>query len=92
MKMVLKSPNVSATLAEIRIAIAMVKDVNGAWKIMTDQDRFENAESVRDLYRHQGAERERERIIKALEDDGERNYISQETFDYVVSVIKGVTK
>jgi hypothetical protein len=34
---------------------------------MTDQDRFENIESVRDLYREQGAERERERIIKLLE-------------------------
>lgn len=32
---------------------------------------------------------ERERIIKALEDDGERNYISQEMYDYVVSIIKG---
>jgi hypothetical protein len=34
---------------------------------------------------------ERERIIKALEDEGERYYISQETFDYVVSIIKGET-
>ena len=34
---------------------------------------------------------ERERIIKALEDEGECNYISQETFDYVVSIIKGET-
>jgi len=32
---------------------------------------------------------ERERIIRALEDDGERNYISQETYDYVVAIIKG---
>jgi hypothetical protein len=37
----------------------------------------------------EGVEEERERIIKLLEEDGERNYISQETFDYVVSVIKG---
>jgi hypothetical protein len=56
---------------------------------MSDQNRFENIDSVRDLYRDQGAERERERIIKALEEDGERYYISQETFDYVVSIIKG---
>jgi|688.fasta_scaffold2263759_2 hypothetical protein len=58
---------------------------------MTDQNRFENADSVRDLYRDQGAERERERIIKALEYEGERYYISQEMFDYVVSIIKGET-
>lgn len=32
---------------------------------------------------------ERERIIRALEDDGERNYISQETYDYVVAIIRG---
>jgi hypothetical protein len=32
---------------------------------------------------------ERERIIKALEDEGERYYISQEVFDYVVSIIRG---
>jgi len=44
-----------------------------------------------DLIKHyeQGVNDERERIIKLLEEDGERNYISQETFDYVVSVIKG---
>jgi hypothetical protein len=44
-----------------------------------------------DLIKHyeQGVNDERERIIKLLEDDGERNYISQETFDYVVSAIKG---
>jgi hypothetical protein len=44
-----------------------------------------------DLIKHyeQGVTDERERIIKLLEEDGERNYISQETFDYVVSVIKG---
>jgi hypothetical protein len=35
---------------------------------------------------------ERERIIRALEDDGERNYISQEMYDYVVSIIKGENK
>ena len=39
----------------------------------------------------QGMLEERERIIKALEDDGERNYISQEVYDYVVSIIKGET-
>jgi hypothetical protein len=33
---------------------------------MTDQNRFENAESVRDLYRDEGAERERQRIIEML--------------------------
>lgn len=32
---------------------------------------------------------EQERIIKLLEDEGERNYISQEMYDYVVSIIKG---
>ena len=37
----------------------------------------------------EGVEEERERIIKLLEEDGERNYISQETFDYVISVIRG---
>jgi len=44
-----------------------------------------------DLIKHyeQGVNDERKRIIKLLEDDGERNYISQETFDYVVSAIKG---
>lgn len=36
-----------------------------------------------------GFEDAKERIIKLLEEDGERNYISQETFDYVVSIIKG---
>jgi hypothetical protein len=53
--------------------------VSGAWAIalirgekMTDQDRFENIENVRDMYRDQGAERERERIIRALEDEIER--------------------
>ena len=35
---------------------------------------------------------ERERIIKALEEDGERYYISQETFDYVVAIVKGENK
>jgi hypothetical protein len=37
----------------------------------------------------QGMLEERERIIKALEDEGERYYISQEVFDYVVSIIRG---
>lgn len=37
----------------------------------------------------QGMLEERQRIIKALEEDGERNYISQEMFDYVVSIIEG---
>jgi len=41
--------------------------------------------------RARAVERERERIIKALEEDGERNYISQETFDYVVAIIEGET-
>lgn len=70
--------------------------VSGAWAIalirgekMTDQYRFEHIENVRDMYRDQGAERERERIIRALEDEGELNYISQEVFDYVVSIIRG---
>jgi hypothetical protein len=36
-----------------------------------------------------GEERERERIIKVLQDEGERYYISQEVFDYVVSIIRG---
>jgi hypothetical protein len=40
-------------------------------------------------YRRQGRNQERERIIQALEDAGERYYISQETYDYVVSIIKG---
>jgi hypothetical protein len=39
--------------------------------------------------RARAVERERERIIKALEEDGERYYISQETFDYVVAIVKG---
>ena len=34
---------------------------------------------------------ERQRIIKELEDYGERNYISQETFNEVISIIKGET-
>jgi len=44
-----------------------------------------------DLIKHyeQGVSDENQRIIKALEEDGERNYLSQETFDYVVSIIKG---
>jgi hypothetical protein len=37
MKMVTRLPNVFATLAEIRIAIAMAKDVHGAQKIMTKE-------------------------------------------------------
>ena len=37
----------------------------------------------------QGKRDERQRIIKLLEEDGERNYISQETFDYVISIIEG---
>lgn len=44
---------------------------------------------VRRHWTQVGEERERERIIKLLEEDGERNYISQETFDYVISVIRG---
>ena len=39
--------------------------------------------------RERAVERERERIIKALEDDGERNYISQEVYDYVVAIVRG---
>lgn len=31
---------------------------------MTDQVRFEHAERVRDFYRNQGAAKERERILK----------------------------
>jgi len=42
--------------------------------------------------RERAVERERERIIKALEEDGERYYISQETFDYVVAIVKGKTE
>ena len=42
-------------------------------------DRF--AEYVRN--------QERERIIKLLTEDGKRNYISQDSYDYVVSVIQG---
>jgi hypothetical protein len=38
-----------------------------------------------------GEASERERIIKALEDDGERNYISQEVYDYVVAIVRGDT-
>ncbi len=37
---------------------------------MTDQNRFENAESVRDLYRDEGASRERKRILEILESWG----------------------
>ena len=39
-----------------------------------------------------GEASERERIIKALEEDGERYYISQETFDYVVAIVRGENK
>ena len=35
---------------------------------MTDQDRFEYIEEVRNLYRDQGAELERKRIIEMLEE------------------------
>jgi hypothetical protein len=42
-----------------------------------------------DYGKKDGIAEERERIIKALEDEGERYYISQETFDYVVSIIRG---
>lgn len=28
-------------------------------------------------------------IVKAMEDDGERNYISQEAYEYVLAIIKG---
>ena len=45
--------------------------------------------SMADIAFDTGVIAERERIIRALEEDGERNYISQETFDYVVSIIKG---
>ena len=30
-------------------------------------------------------------IIKAMEEDGERNYISQEAYEYVMDIIKGET-
>ena len=33
---------------------------------------------------------ERERIIRLLTEDGKRNYISEDTYDYVVSVILGI--
>jgi hypothetical protein len=36
-----------------------------------------------------GEERERERIINLLEEYGESYYISQETYDDVVAIIKG---
>lgn len=36
-----------------------------------------------------GEERERERIINLLEEYGECYYISQETYDDVVAIIKG---
>jgi hypothetical protein len=32
---------------------------------------------------------ERERIIKLLTEDGKRNYVSEDTYNYVVSVIQG---
>ncbi len=33
---------------------------------------------------------ERERIVRLLTEDGKRNYISEDTYDYVVSVILGI--
>ena len=30
-------------------------------------------------------------LLKAMEGDGERNYISQEAYEYVLSIIKGET-
>ncbi len=30
-------------------------------------------------------------IIKSMEEDGERNYISQEAYEYVMSIIEGET-
>lgn len=45
--------------------------------------------SMTDIAFETGVIAERERIIRALEDDGERNYISQETYDYVVAIIRG---
>ena len=44
---------------------------------------------IRNHWYQQGQLAERERIIKMLEEDGERNYISQETFDYVAAIVKG---
>ena len=36
-----------------------------------------------------GVRYERQRIIKLLTEDGKRNYISQETYDYIVSIVLG---
>jgi len=57
---------------------------------MTDQDRFENIDSVRDLYRVQGAERERERIIKLLEEIQDTTNNAKIYCDVLIDLIKGV--
>jgi hypothetical protein len=53
---------------------------------MTDQDRFENAESVRDFYRYEGEDRERERIIKLMMNEP----VSPELYK-VIQKLKGET-
>ena len=52
---------------------------------MTDQDRFEHIEEVRNLYREQGAEVERERIIELLMNEP----VSAEVYR-VIEKLKGV--
>jgi len=85
--MVLKSPNAFVTLVVSKSAVAMAKGVNGVWKIMTDQNRFENIENVRDLYREQGAVKERERILEILEYWDVNPIILQEITDEETNVL-----
>lgn len=49
---------------------------------MTDQNRFENVESVRDLYRHEGAQKERQRIIELLMNEP----VSNEVYEVILKL------
>jgi len=51
-----------------------------------------NAEQVREFYRKQGEERERERIIELLENQHNFDQIFLDAVDQVIALIKGENK
>ena len=63
---------------------------------MTNLIRDEHAERVRDFYRNQGADRERERIIELIERLpfiwGGTTQMIQTSRDEVIALIKGESK
>jgi len=59
---------------------------------MSERLRYEHAERVRDFYREQGAERERERIIKLFETAYSPAYGTKYIrSDIAIALIKGET-